>query len=81
MVKHIQIIRQQQQKNCLSVFDHFAGLALEGLILARYHCTTLSPVEYFIAPIQNYLVTTHRRIIEINARFFIYLFVSAFKQA
>ena len=26
-----QVRRQQQATNCLSVFDHFAGLALKGL--------------------------------------------------
>ena len=31
MVKHIQTIRRQQPTNCLSVFDHFVGLALKGL--------------------------------------------------
>ena len=32
MVKHIQTIRRQKPTNCLSVFDHFVGLALKGLI-------------------------------------------------
>ena len=31
MIKHTQTIRQQQPTNCLSVFDHFVGLALKGL--------------------------------------------------
>ena len=31
MVKHTQTIRWQKPTNCLSVFDHFAGLALKGL--------------------------------------------------
>ena len=31
MVKHTQTICRQQSANCLSVFDHFVGLALEGL--------------------------------------------------
>ena len=31
MVKHTQTIRQQQPTNCLSVLDHFVGLALKGL--------------------------------------------------
>ena len=31
MVKHTQTIRQQKPTNCLSVFDHFVGLALKGL--------------------------------------------------
>ena len=31
MVKHTQTIRQLLPTNCLSMFDHFAGLALKGL--------------------------------------------------
>ena len=32
MVKHTQIIiRRLSQTNCLSVFNHFAGMALKGL--------------------------------------------------
>ena len=31
MVKYTKAIRRQQPTNCLSVFDHFDGLALEGL--------------------------------------------------
>ena len=31
MVKHTQKIRWQIAENCLSVFDHFVGLALKGL--------------------------------------------------
>ena len=40
MVKytHTQTFNQQQPMNCLNVFDHFVGLALEGLIsLERMH--------------------------------------------
>ena len=32
MVKHTEIIRGQKPTNCLSVLDHFVGLALKGLI-------------------------------------------------
>ena len=32
MVKHTQTIRRLLPTNCLSVFDHFVGLALKGLI-------------------------------------------------
>ena len=32
MVKHTQTIRCQQPKNCLSVFDHFVGVALKMLV-------------------------------------------------
>ena len=31
MAKHIHTIRRQQPTNCLSVFDHFVGLALKEL--------------------------------------------------
>ena len=31
MVKHTQTIRRLLPKNCLSVFDHFVGLALKRL--------------------------------------------------
>ena len=31
IVKHIQTIRREQPTNCLSVLDHFVGLALKGL--------------------------------------------------
>ena len=37
MVKHTQSIRRQQPKNCLSVSDHFVGLALKGLNLVFEH--------------------------------------------
>ena len=30
MVKHTQTIRRQKSKNCLTVTDHFVGLALKG---------------------------------------------------
>ena len=32
MVKHTQNIRPQQSTNCLSVFNHFVGLTVKGLI-------------------------------------------------
>ena len=31
LAKHTQIIRRLLPTNCLSVFDHFVGLALKGL--------------------------------------------------
>ena len=33
MAKHTQTIRRLWPTNCLSVFDHFAGLVLKGLTL------------------------------------------------
>ena len=37
MVKHTQTIRLQQPTNCLSVFDHFVGLALKELIFMKIY--------------------------------------------
>ena len=31
IIKHSQTIRPQKLTNCLSVFDHYVGLALKGL--------------------------------------------------
>ena len=42
MVKHTHKIRQQQSTNCLSVFDHFMGLALKRLNLPLVVFMTLS---------------------------------------
>ena len=39
MVKRTQILCQQKPKNCLSVFDHFVGLALKGLNLIHLDIT------------------------------------------
>ena len=41
MIKHTQTIRQQQPTNCLSVFDHFVGLALKGLNILRQVLKTI----------------------------------------
>ena len=41
MVKHTQTIRRQQPTNCLSVFDHFVGLALKGLRLLTIFAKSL----------------------------------------
>ena len=35
MVKHTETIRRQKPTNCLSVFEHFVGLALKGLTKLR----------------------------------------------
>ena len=42
MVKHTQTIRLLFPTNCLSVFDHFVGLALRGL---RKTCQTYMPIN------------------------------------
>ena len=46
MVKHTQTIRLQQPMNCLSVFDHFVGLALKGLILEA-KCSDIFFSQFF----------------------------------
>ena len=40
MVKDTETIRRQQPTNCLSVFDHFLGLALKGLTISA-KCSNL----------------------------------------
>ena len=35
MVKHTEAIRWTLSTNCLSVFDHFVGLALKGLMISK----------------------------------------------
>ena len=42
MIKHTQTIRWQQPTNCLSVFDHFVGLALKGLNIVNIMNITVS---------------------------------------
>ena len=46
MVRSSQTICQQQPTNCLSVFDHFVGLALKGLIsIARQTIADMLLIE------------------------------------
>ena len=42
MIKHTQRIRRQQSTDCLSVFDHFMGLALKGLTNNRSSVRTVN---------------------------------------
>ena len=42
MVKHTQTIRQQQPTNCLNVFGHFVGLAINAKnTLLNFFCSQL----------------------------------------
>ena len=36
MIKHTQAIPRQHPTNCSTVFDHFVGLALKGLVYLIY---------------------------------------------
>ena len=47
MVKHAQTIRRQQSTNCLSVFHHFVGLPLKGLIKIEKEKEDLIETEIF----------------------------------
>ena len=46
MVKHTQTICQQKLMNCLSVFDHYVGLALKKLTLNTFS-TTVRIITHF----------------------------------
>ena len=58
MDKHTQKIRRQQPRNCLSVFDHFVGLALKGLNLHEMKLKVLFQfvcIEFLTYVFQIYL--------------------------
>ena len=40
MVKHTRAIYRPQTMNCLTMFDHYVGLALKGLRRIAYHFET-----------------------------------------
>ena len=57
IVKHTQTIRRQQPTNCLSVFDHFLGLMLEGLICSFFDAFKVAVIFFVeIASIKLYKV-------------------------
>ena len=61
MVKHTQTMRRQQSTNCLSVFDHFVGLALIGLSTAPLSLEIkYMPVAFFRGNTVCILIFQHR---------------------
>ena len=46
MVRQTQVIRLQQPANCLSLFDHFVGLGLKGLIKSQKIHKNLSKISF-----------------------------------
>ena len=58
MAKHTQTIPRQQPTNCLSVFDHFAGLAFKGLSLITVPFCTLNPNWYLTSGRESTTSTT-----------------------
>ena len=55
MIKHTQTIRQLLPTNCLSVFDHFVGLALKGLKQCAAHLSQIT-IDVHTPFIERYLV-------------------------
>ena len=47
MVEQTQTIRRQELMNCLSVFDHFVGLALKGLSQLWLFLPNINKLEKF----------------------------------
>ena len=54
MVKHTQTISRLSVTNCLSVCDHFLGLALKGLMIVATDFFS-QEIFYFIVLFQNEL--------------------------
>ena len=55
MVKHTQEILRQQSTNCLSVFDHFIGLAPKGLLIKKEKDTLWRRSGVFIVNFKHIL--------------------------
>ena len=53
MVKHTETIRPQKPTNCLSVFDHFVGLALKGLRSRKLIKNASTKIVYYV--MNNYI--------------------------
>ena len=54
MVKHTQTIRRLLPTNCLSVLDHFVGLALKSLLSNKYNNTfSASFSDSILIPLSN----------------------------
>ena len=63
MVKQTQTICQQKTTNCLSVFDHFVGLAFKGLKRQQYfsptHILKVTKTETNLNAQTNHLLNSH----------------------
>ena len=58
MVKHTQTIRRLLPTNCLSVFDHFMGLALKGLRIKALK------IDYIVKKSYNSIFSKHTRTVK-----------------
>ena len=57
MVKHTQTIRQLLSMNCLSVFDHFVGLAFKRLKYRKRKLYVNPGVDDYFLNIKNFYAT------------------------
>ena len=48
MVKHTQTIRRLLVVNCLSVFDHFVGMAFKGFMAGSYPKVYSEPCQVYV---------------------------------
>ena len=60
MVKHSQTIHWLLPKNCLSVFDHFWGLALKGLIKYYILCNFVETKQIFTRSLRTTIKTNNQ---------------------
>ena len=67
IVKHTQTIRRQQPTNCLSVFDHFLGLVLEGLICSFFDAFKVA-VIFFVEIASNKLYKVVNSVLQNDGR-------------
>ena len=62
MVKHTQTIRRQHSTNCLRVFDHFVGLALQRLTENAGNFLEIPLYKYFFNKLSGQRLTGLLRI-------------------
>ena len=73
MVKHTQTIRRLLPTNCLSVFDHFLGLALKGLRNVNF-CVDLGKCTRGLSKIKDKKIDVKTKTIA-SAYFSLYIFI------
>ena len=60
MIEHTQTIYRLLPTNCVSVFDHFIGLALKGLSLQKFWESSGMNNGSFYLRFKNYIRSSHR---------------------
>ena len=59
MVKHTQTICRQLSMNCLSVFHHFVGFALEGLTPVHRHYNQIINLQVLSNSLEKLKIVKH----------------------